>query len=127
MSWSTPFDISGMNIGFVISVAVLTALTAGVGEELFYRRWLQSRLETILGPTLGVLVVALIFSLMHVGSHGTGQFWTDMSRAVVIQGSFGLMLGILWLRFRNTFMIVALHVIANGGPVAVAIGRQVLG
>lgn len=45
-------------------VALITALTAGVGEELFSRRWLQTRLEAALGGWPGILVASLVFAFM---------------------------------------------------------------
>ncbi|WP_309615604.1 type II CAAX prenyl endopeptidase Rce1 family protein [Salinibacterium sp.] len=50
-----------------------------------------------------------------------GQPLLDIARVVVIQGSFGLFLGIMWWRYRNLAAIVVIHVIANGWGVAVVL------
>ncbi|MBG0738261.1 CPBP family intramembrane metalloprotease [Paeniglutamicibacter antarcticus] len=119
--WNSTFDIGGLDPALVVTAAVATALTAGVGEELFYRRWLQTRLEAGLGAWSGIVIGSLAFALMHLGSHGTGEFFLDVARVIVVQGSFGLFLGIMWWRYRNLFANVVVHVIVNGWAVAAAL------
>lgn len=121
--WNPPFEVAGFDPAFVVVAAVATALTAGVGEELFYRRWLQTRLEAKLGAWTGIIVASLAFALMHLGSHGTGDVLTDIARVIVVQGSFGLFLGIMWWRYRNLLAIIVIHIIANGWGVAAALLR----
>ncbi|MHA7243617.1 CPBP family intramembrane glutamic endopeptidase [Paeniglutamicibacter antarcticus] len=119
--WNPTFDIGGLDPAFVVTAAVATALTAGVGEELFCRRWLQTRLEAGLGAWSGIVIGSFAFALMHLGSHGTGEFFIDVARVIVVQGSFGLFLGIMWWRYRNLFANVVVHVFANGWAVAAAL------
>ena len=54
--WNPAFDGGGYERETVIIVATATAISAGIGEELFYRRWLQTRLEALLGPWPGISV-----------------------------------------------------------------------
>jgi membrane protease YdiL (CAAX protease family) len=100
-----------------VLIAVLTALTAGVGEELFYRRWLQTRVEALLGPWAGIILTSVAFALMHLGSHGTGEPLIDIPRLLVTHGSFGLFMGVLWWRYRNLTLIIAAHILYNGWSV----------
>lgn len=95
--------------------ATVTAVTAGLGEELFYRYWLQSRLEALTGRWTGILLASLIFGLMHWGSHGLGLS-PDLSITTVIasQGVFGIVVGYLWSRYRQFWPCVLLHVAVNG-------------
>ncbi|OYO24090.1 hypothetical protein CGZ93_04525 [Enemella dayhoffiae] len=90
-------------------------------EEVFFRRWLQTRLEVLSGPILGLLVAALAFGLMHLGSHGQGLWWwPDRVAAVVAQqGVVGLLLGYLWSRYRRLWPPILLHIGINGLPVLV--------
>lgn len=106
-SWPDPI--------LVIVGATLTLLTAGVGEEIFYRRWLQTRLEALLGRWGGIAGATLAFSAMHLGGdrQGSGMF-LEIAAAIVVQGSFGFMLGYLWSRYRNLWLAIAAHAIANG-------------
>jgi membrane protease YdiL (CAAX protease family) len=119
--WNPRFEMAGLDPTFVVVAAVATALTAGVGEELFYRRWLQTRLEAGLGAWPGIVVASLTFALMHLGSHGTGDIVHDVARVIVVQGSFGLFLGVMWWRYRNLTALIIVHIITNGWGVAAAL------
>lgn len=118
--WNPPTDFSGIDPASLAIAATATAVTAGFGEEFFYRRLLQSRLEAALGPWPGIALTALAFALMHLGSHGTGEPLADIARVVVAQGSFGLFVGVLWWRYRSFWAIVLAHLIVNGWPVLAA-------
>jgi uncharacterized protein len=115
--WNPRHDLSGIDPATLLISATATAITAGVGEELFYRRWLQTRLEAGFGAATGIAVASLAFALMHLGSHGSGEPLVDVARVIVAQGSFGLFVGVLWWRYRNLVAIVAAHLIANGWQV----------
>lgn len=95
--------------------ATATALTASIGEEIFYRYWLQTRLEALLGRWPGILLASLLFGLMHVASHGAGLGW-GLTVAVVIagQGVFGIVAGYLWSRYRRLWLPILLHLSSNG-------------
>jgi membrane protease YdiL (CAAX protease family) len=121
--WNPVFDLVGFDVAFVLTAAIATAITAGVGEELFHRRWLQTRLEALLGAWPGIVVTSLAFALMHLGSHGTGAPLMDLARVVVIQGSFGMFVGVLWWRYRNLTATITVHIISNGWAVAAALLR----
>lgn len=45
--WTPTHDYSGVDPMLLPTAGLATAVTAGVGEELFYRRWLQPRLEAL--------------------------------------------------------------------------------
>ncbi|WP_235436417.1 CPBP family intramembrane glutamic endopeptidase [Arthrobacter sp. RIT-PI-e] len=122
-SWNPGFDLAGLDVAFVLTAAIATAITAGVGEELFYRRWLQTRLEALLGGWPGIVVTSVVFALMHLGSHGTGAPLLDVARVIVVQGSFGLFVGVMWWRYRNLTAIIVVHIISNGWAVAAALLR----
>lgn len=119
--WAPVFDPVGVDTAFILTAAIATAITAGVGEELFYRRWLQTRLEALLGAWPGIVVTSCAFALMHLGSHGTGAPLLDMARVIVLQGSFGLFVAVMWWRYRNLIAIITVHIISNGWVVAAAL------
>ncbi|GIG40681.1 CPBP family intramembrane glutamic endopeptidase [Cellulomonas phragmiteti] len=120
--WLRHADYSGYPTDLLVAAALATALTAGVGEELLYRVWLQTRLEALLGRWGGIAVAGLLFALLHVGArHGQGPL-VEVAGAVVVQGlTLGVVAGYLWSRYRNVALTVALHVLANGYVVAVAL------
>ena len=45
--------------------AILLGLVYGLGEEIFFRGWLQEEFIIQLGPKLGIVFQSLIFSLLH--------------------------------------------------------------
>lgn len=95
--------------------SIITALTAGVGEELFYRYWLQSRLEAVAGRWFGILLVSLVYGLMHLGTHGAGlSLDVGVTTVIASQGVFGLLLGYLWSRYRIIWICIVLHIMNNG-------------
>ena len=99
----------------LVIAAVVTAITAGVGEEIFYRYWLQSRVEAVSSRWVAILLVSLMYGLMHVGTHG-GGLSIDVSITTVIasQGVFGIVLGYLWSRYRTLWICILLHILNNG-------------
>ena len=112
-----------MDPTFLIIAATATALTASVGEELFFRRWLQTRLEAGLGVWAGIGVTSVLFGLMHLGSHGTGQIWLDVAQVIAVQGTFGWFVGVMWWRYRNLTMVILVHLLSNGWGVLVQLAR----
>ena len=94
--------------------AVATAITAGFGEELVYRSFLQTRLEALLGPWSGLLLASLLFGLMHTPSHGEGPLWADAAQMIALQGTSGIALGMMWRRWRRLWVCVLAHVLLNG-------------
>lgn len=108
-------DFSNYDLTILLVSATATALTAGIGEEIFYRYWLQTRLEALLGRWPGILLASLLFGLMHVASHRAGLGW-GFTAAVVIagQGVAGILCGYLWSRYRRLWMPILLHLSMNG-------------
>ncbi len=127
--WNPPFDASGIDRTYLIMAAIATAITAGIGEELFFRRWLQTRLEALITPAAGLGLASLLFALMHFSTHsssgageyGSWQVLIDAARMIVVQGTFGVMLGLMWLRYRNLLAIILVHLLVNGWGVLVAL------
>lgn len=94
--------------------ATATAITAGLGEELLYRRFLQTRLEALIGSWTGILLASLLFGLMHVFSHGDGAMWERAAQVIAIQGTTGIALALMWARWRRIWVCVLAHVLLNG-------------
>ncbi|WP_017931976.1 CPBP family intramembrane glutamic endopeptidase [Robiginitomaculum antarcticum] len=80
---------------------------AAFGEEMFFRGYLISRLETAFSgfpfaPFLAVFFAAALFGLGHVYYQGL--------RGLIITGAIGLAFGIMFLLFkRNLWPIIFLH------------------
>lgn len=113
--WVTVATFPDIDMTYLVVAATLTALTAGVGEELFYRYWLQTRLEGLMGRWGGIALTSLVFALMHVGADRQGNgMLVEIAAVIVVQGSFGIMLGYLWSKYRNLWLNIVAHIIANG-------------
>ncbi|MET9343681.1 CPBP family intramembrane glutamic endopeptidase [Nonomuraea sp. NPDC003804] len=93
--------------------SLITLLTASVLEEIFYRAWLQTRLEALYGTPPAVLATALLFAAMHVSHIDPAAVGVGVASIVAAQGMFGLMQGYLWARYRNIWVIILIHVIVN--------------
>ncbi|MBG6092141.1 CPBP family intramembrane glutamic endopeptidase [Actinomadura viridis] len=93
--------------------SLVTFLTASVLEEVFYRSWLQTRLEVLYGRWPAIMASALLFALMHSARIEAGAPLHGLAAIVANQGLFGLMLGYLWARYRNLWVIVLVHTVTN--------------
>ena len=106
--------------------ATATAITAGLGEELLFRRFLQTRLEALLGPWTGILLASLLFGLMHVFSHGGGAVWERAAQVIAMQGTTGIVLGLMWAKWRRIWVCVLAHMLINGLGVVLYLAGVVL-
>lgn len=75
--FSTPFV--SMRIGITDPTILIATLLVGflinsVLEELFYRVWLQTRLELLLGTWPAILFTSLLWASWHIAIHGSGHW-----------------------------------------------------
>ncbi|MFK0523681.1 lysostaphin resistance A-like protein [Paenibacillus illinoisensis] len=96
-----------MLIGFMIN---------SVLEEVFYRVWLQTRLEALLGRWSAILLVSILWSIWHVAIQGYGQWDIDVAAVIANHGVTGLFLGYLWARYRRVWVIILVHGLINASP-----------
>ena len=78
---------------------VLIALLAGVGEELFFRGWLQGALSNRLGLWLGILIASAIFGFAH---------YLSLTYAVYAFIT-GIYLGVIYHLTGNLFVVMTIH------------------
>lgn len=79
----------------------LMAFLAGVGEELFFRGWMQTLLTNKFGPWVGIVVVSLVFGLAHYLS----------SSYAIYASLLGLYLGIIYQISGNLYLVMAIHAV----------------
>lgn len=98
---------------------VVPAVLVGVSaiEEIFFRGMVQTRLELVAGRPSAVVVTAILYALAHAvgnyynayaplgGEGASGQ----VSVALVTYGVQGLLLGYVWIRYRNMWVNILLH------------------
>ncbi|WP_433258221.1 lysostaphin resistance A-like protein [Streptosporangium sp. CA-135522] len=93
--------------------SLITLLTASVLEEVFYRGWLQTRLEALYGRWPAIMTSSLLFALMHSSRLHADALLLGLATIVAFQGVFALMLGYLWARYRNIWVIILIHTLTN--------------
>ncbi len=117
MIFHTPFRAT---IAFLVSF-VLALLTAGFGEEFFFRGILQPRLAACLGSEWrGLLVAAFLFGLLHLPLYFFSPFepthgnlvWS-VAGVITEPMLSGVLLGMVWARTRNLAAPVLLHTFVN--------------
>ncbi|MEO3798236.1 type II CAAX endopeptidase family protein [Nonomuraea sp. B10E15] len=103
-------------VTLVITVVVVFAVNSLL-EEVFYRRWLQTRWEHLLGPWPAIVLSSLLWAAWHVGIQGAGDLPGDLAATFVNQGVQGLFLGYLWSRYRLMWPLLTVHGAVNAAPV----------
>lgn len=94
-----PFPAAAFHAGYDLAgvptlplkwlVCLVSALSAGVCEEMGFRGYLQRPLELRHGARLAILVSALVFTVIHLN-----KSWALLAMAPIVLGA-GLMLGTL--------------------------------
>lgn len=112
----------GTLIGAIVFSFAWLALEAGLVEEYFFRRLLQTRLETLTRSRAGgIVITAVLFGLVHAPglylrpSH-TGEDFAGppsllfaIGYAIVVLSPTGLFLSLIWSRTRNLASLVGIH------------------
>jgi membrane protease YdiL (CAAX protease family) len=112
-SGSIPHPVARMGLGILLPL-----FTAGLPEEIFFRGFLQTRLEAAAGRLAAIVTTALLFAAWHVPtrfllSHGIeGEAGSPIS---ILLGTglpvfvAGLLIGLAFDRWRNLPTLVAIH------------------
>jgi CAAX protease family protein len=93
----------------LVLTVVSVFLINSVLEEYFYRRWLQTRWEQLLGPWPAIVLSSIAWAVWHVALQGRGELGIDLASALVNQGAQGLFLGYLWSRYRRMWPLITVH------------------
>jgi membrane protease YdiL (CAAX protease family) len=93
---------------------LLIALLAGVGEELFFRGWLQSVLTGRFGILFGIILAGAIFGFAHFLSIGYALY----------AGLTGLYLGALYQVFGNLYIPMVVHALYDFIALVYLIGKH---
>ena len=79
----------------------LIAFFAGVGEELFFRGWLQGALVNKLELWIGILIASALFGLAHYLS----------TTYAIYAGLTGLYLGVIYQVSGNLYIVMVIHAV----------------
>ena len=86
-----------------LRVALLMVLVIGPGEELFWRGFLQRRVQREQGPWQGFAIATSVYALVHIGSGNP--------MLVLAAGLCGLCWGLLYLRANSFLTNVVSHTV----------------
>lgn len=117
--WAVPASDYAAGVDLITLIATIAVVFAvnSLLEEVFYRRWLQTRWEYVLGPWPAIVLASLLWAAWHIGIQGTGHLPTDLASAFVNQGVLGLFLGYLWSRYRAMWPLLVVHGSLNAAPI----------
>jgi len=107
-------------VTLVVTVIIVFLINAVV-EEMFYRVWLQSRLELLLGRWPAIVLASLVWAVWHVVIQGGRGLDIDLATAFSNQGVQGLFLGYLWSRYRNIWVLLIVHGAINALGILIAL------
>lgn len=105
----------------VFLVAFMATFTAPLVEEIIYRGVLYSALQRSLGVRLGVAVVTVLFTLVHVP-----QYFESASTLILLS-ILSLVLTLVRVKTDNLLPCVILHTLFNGIQSAALIAEPYLG
>ncbi|WP_256222315.1 CPBP family intramembrane glutamic endopeptidase [Paenibacillus sp. OK076] len=108
--------IEATNMTELLLLVLIGFMINSVLEEIFYRVWLQTRLEALLGRWPAILLVSILWSIWHVAIQGNGQWDVDVATVIANHGVTGLFLGYLWARYRRVWVIILIHGLLNASP-----------
>ncbi|MFQ5485641.1 MAG: lysostaphin resistance A-like protein [Desulfobacterales bacterium] len=94
-------DVSPLRIG------LLMVLLIGPGEELFWRGFIQRRLQMAHGRWLGFFMATLIYTLIHLGSGN--------AMLILSAGLCGLFWGFLYLKKGSILLNMVSHTVWDVG------------
>lgn len=86
-----------------LRIALLMAIIIGPGEELFWRGFLQRRLQMEKGPFQGFLLATLLYAGVHIASGN--------AMLVLAAGVCGMFWGFLYLRTGSLLLNVVSHTV----------------
>lgn len=93
--------------------ALFSFLLNSLFEELFYRVWLQTRLEALLGTWPAIMISSVLWSIWHMAIQGGDSADIAFSNVMINQGVLGLFLGFLWAKYRNVWVLIIIHGLMN--------------
>lgn len=109
--------VLGMDAVGVVLVLGGGFLVNAVVEEVFYRRWLLTRLQATVGATAAILCSAIAWSAWHAAIQGVGSLDVDLAAVIARHLPMGVFLGLLWTRHRRMWPILTVHGLLNSVPV----------
>ncbi|RKT86217.1 CAAX protease self-immunity [Saccharopolyspora antimicrobica] len=112
---------STVDLTTLLVTMVVVFLINSFLEEVFYRRWLQTRWEFLLGRWPAIVLASLLWAVWHIGIQGNGDLPVDLASAFANQGVTGLFLGYLWSKYRAMWPLLLIHGAINAAPILIGL------
>lgn len=118
LSAERPNGFPDLDVTTLVAILIVGFFMNAVLEEYFYRKWLQTRWQQLLGGVWPAIVLSsIVWASWHIAIQGQGQLVSDFANVVVNQGVTGLFLGLLWARYRAMWPLLVLHGVMNANPI----------
>ncbi len=114
--WVVKLITGTWSVGRLGHTLLSNTMQNGFFEEFLFRGVLQTRLSRLISPSWALVVSSLGFGLSHIGFDPEqlgGDLLAGAARSILIQGSIGLGLGVIFLRTRNLLACSVIHVVVN--------------
>ena len=108
--------LSGKANTFVLfdAMFVVSALSAGVIEELYFRGYLFNRLSSVFKPAFAAAIDALMFTLYHYTGLVFGIGYTELTFfRIFLLLIMGFLLSLMFYRHKNLALNMAFHFVWN--------------
>ena len=114
--WIFNLITGNWSIGRLGHTLLSNAMKNGFWEEFLFRGALQTRLTRLISPSWGLVISSLGFGLWHIATNMRqleGDFLAGAAMSILVQGSLGLALGVIFLRTHNLLACSVIHVVMN--------------
>ncbi|MCP4524985.1 MAG: CPBP family intramembrane metalloprotease [Aestuariibacter sp.] len=88
-------------------LAILVNLTVAVSEEMIFRGYLLTGLEKAWGQTISLVIMALIFSAIHLGVLESNE--TNTLLFIILLTIPGLVFGWIYFRVKSLWIPIGIH------------------
>ncbi|MDA8370928.1 MAG: CPBP family intramembrane metalloprotease [Nocardiopsaceae bacterium] len=100
----------------LIATVLVAFIAIAVPEEVFFRAMLQTRLEQVAGRWPAILLTSCVFAFTYAVLNDyveltplPPQFSENLPAALETYGVFGLLLGYMWVCYRNIWLNIVLR------------------
>ncbi len=97
---------------YYLALAGISILLIGPAEELLFRGLIQNYLRPAFGGAGAVVGTSIVFAIVHLPAYFT-ETLTTAALSLVVVFVLSLVLGGLYERFRNLWLVMAVHGVYN--------------
>ncbi|WP_449620997.1 CPBP family intramembrane glutamic endopeptidase [Robertmurraya sp. Marseille-Q9965] len=99
-----PLELTSTNFQLLFTIVILA-----FGEEIVFRGFIQSRLNTVMPTPIAILTTSVLFALVHYKPAAASDVAVDLSTVFIDS----VLYGIIFARTRNVYIATIAHALAN--------------